>query len=139
MSDAWTWTYLDAEGKAMAGDDLVTTAFPSQSDAAHHRVHRQPATDLVHTELGHEQLLEPAPHQEPVDHRDQQQDVDGDRDDGEQGRDADERQGEHHEHDGQHELADVPAGIDVVTDVAAHRALVACGEVSLVAGHHRGP
>ena len=33
MSDAWTWTYLDAEGNAMSGDELVTTAFPSQSDA----------------------------------------------------------------------------------------------------------
>ena len=33
MSDAWTWTYVDAEGNAMAGEGLVTTAFPSQSDA----------------------------------------------------------------------------------------------------------
>ena len=33
MSDAWTWTYVDAEGNAMAADGLVTTAFPSQSDA----------------------------------------------------------------------------------------------------------
>jgi hypothetical protein len=33
MSDAWTWTYLDADGAEMAGEGLVTTAFPSQSDA----------------------------------------------------------------------------------------------------------
>jgi hypothetical protein len=33
MSDAWTWTYLDADGQPMTGDQLVTTAFPSQSDA----------------------------------------------------------------------------------------------------------
>ncbi|MDR6864504.1 hypothetical protein [Phycicoccus sp. 3266] len=33
MSDAWTWTYLDADGREMSGDGLVTTAFPSQSDA----------------------------------------------------------------------------------------------------------
>jgi hypothetical protein len=33
MSDAWTWTYLDAEGKELEGDALVRTAFPSQSDA----------------------------------------------------------------------------------------------------------
>ena len=33
MSDAWTWTYLDAEGREMSGEQLVTTAFPSQSDA----------------------------------------------------------------------------------------------------------
>jgi hypothetical protein len=33
MADAWTWTYLDAEGREMSGDQLVTTPFPSQSDA----------------------------------------------------------------------------------------------------------
>ena len=33
MSDAWTWTYLDADGREMSGGGLVTTAFPSQSDA----------------------------------------------------------------------------------------------------------
>ncbi len=33
MADAWTWTYLDAEGLEMTGDGLVTTAFPTQSDA----------------------------------------------------------------------------------------------------------
>ena len=33
MSDAWTWTYLDADGAELHGEGLVTTAFPSQSDA----------------------------------------------------------------------------------------------------------
>jgi len=33
MSDAWTWTYLDADGQELTGEQLVTTAFPSQSDA----------------------------------------------------------------------------------------------------------
>jgi hypothetical protein len=33
MSDAWTWTYLDADGNPMSGEGLVSTAFPSQSDA----------------------------------------------------------------------------------------------------------
>jgi hypothetical protein len=33
MSDAWTWTYLDADGSPLSGEGLVTTAFPSQSDA----------------------------------------------------------------------------------------------------------
>ncbi|HEY3534698.1 MAG TPA: hypothetical protein VGK60_03960 [Pedococcus sp.] len=33
MADAWTWTYLDAEGAPMSGEGLVTTAFPSQGDA----------------------------------------------------------------------------------------------------------
>ena len=33
MTDAWTWTYLDAEGNTMTGERLATTAFPSQSDA----------------------------------------------------------------------------------------------------------
>jgi hypothetical protein len=33
MSDAWTWTYFDAEGREVTGDLMVTTAFPSQSDA----------------------------------------------------------------------------------------------------------
>jgi hypothetical protein len=33
MSDAWTWTYFDAEGKEVSGELMVTTAFPSQSDA----------------------------------------------------------------------------------------------------------
>lgn len=29
----WTWTYLDADATAMTGEALVTTGFPSQSDA----------------------------------------------------------------------------------------------------------
>lgn len=33
MTDAWTWTFLDAEGNEMSGEGLVTTEFPSQSDA----------------------------------------------------------------------------------------------------------
>lgn len=33
MTDEWTWTYLDADGTAMTGEVLVTTGFPSQSDA----------------------------------------------------------------------------------------------------------
>jgi hypothetical protein len=33
MADTWTWTYLDADGRDASGDALVTTAFPSQSDA----------------------------------------------------------------------------------------------------------
>jgi len=33
MTDEWTWTYLDADGTEMIGEALVTTGFPSQSDA----------------------------------------------------------------------------------------------------------
>jgi len=33
MTDEWTWTYLDADGTAVTGAELVTTGFPSQSDA----------------------------------------------------------------------------------------------------------
>jgi hypothetical protein len=33
MSDAWTWTYADAEGRQLSGGPMVATAFPSQSDA----------------------------------------------------------------------------------------------------------
>jgi hypothetical protein len=33
MADAWTWTYLDAEGRELSGGALPTTEFPSQSDA----------------------------------------------------------------------------------------------------------
>jgi hypothetical protein len=33
MTAQWTWTYLDADAKAMTGDALVTTGFPSQSEA----------------------------------------------------------------------------------------------------------
>jgi hypothetical protein len=33
MADAWTWTYLDAEGRELSSGALPTTEFPSQSDA----------------------------------------------------------------------------------------------------------
>lgn len=33
MSAQWTWTYLDADGKPMSGGGLVTSGFPSQSEA----------------------------------------------------------------------------------------------------------
>jgi len=33
MTDEWTWTYLDADGVAVTGAELVITGFPSQSDA----------------------------------------------------------------------------------------------------------
>lgn len=33
MADAWTWTFLDAEGRELSGEGMVTTAFPSQADA----------------------------------------------------------------------------------------------------------
>ena len=33
MTDEWTWTYLDADAKAMTGEALVTSGFPSQSEA----------------------------------------------------------------------------------------------------------
>jgi hypothetical protein len=33
MTDEWTWTYLDADAAAMTGGSLVSTGFPSQSDA----------------------------------------------------------------------------------------------------------
>jgi len=33
MTDEWTWTYLDADAKAMTGEALVSTGFPSQSEA----------------------------------------------------------------------------------------------------------
>ncbi len=33
MSEAWTWTYTDADGAPMTGDLLAATAFPTQSDA----------------------------------------------------------------------------------------------------------
>ena len=33
MTDEWTWTYLDADAEAMTGETLVTTGFPSQSEA----------------------------------------------------------------------------------------------------------
>jgi hypothetical protein len=33
MTDEWTWTYFDADAEVMTGEALVTTGFPSQSDA----------------------------------------------------------------------------------------------------------
>jgi hypothetical protein len=33
MTDEWTWTYLDADGRPMIGETLVTNGFPSQSEA----------------------------------------------------------------------------------------------------------
>lgn len=33
MSDAWTWTYADRDGGALTGTTMVTSAFPTQSDA----------------------------------------------------------------------------------------------------------
>jgi hypothetical protein len=33
MTGQWTWTYLDADAKAMTGKALVQTGFPSQGEA----------------------------------------------------------------------------------------------------------
>ena len=33
MTDEWTWTFFGMDAKAMTGEGLVTTGFPSQSDA----------------------------------------------------------------------------------------------------------
>ena len=33
MSASWTWTYLDADGTALTGEDLPANAFPSQGEA----------------------------------------------------------------------------------------------------------
>jgi hypothetical protein len=33
MTDEWTWTYLDVDGQPMTGEALVTSGFPSQSEA----------------------------------------------------------------------------------------------------------
>lgn len=33
MTDEWTWTYFDADATEMTGESLVSTGFPSQSDA----------------------------------------------------------------------------------------------------------
>lgn len=33
MSEAWTWTYADADGAPVTGEPVVDTAFPTQSDA----------------------------------------------------------------------------------------------------------
>lgn len=33
MTAEWTWTYLDGDAMEITGDALVSTGFPSQSDA----------------------------------------------------------------------------------------------------------
>jgi hypothetical protein len=33
MTEAWTWTFLDVDGREMSGGTLPTTDFPSQSEA----------------------------------------------------------------------------------------------------------
>lgn len=33
MSADWTWLYLDAHGNTVEGEGLVTSGFPTQSDA----------------------------------------------------------------------------------------------------------
>ncbi|MEO8518603.1 MAG: hypothetical protein ABI438_05435 [Dermatophilaceae bacterium] len=33
MTDEWTWSYLDADGKLTTGESLHAGGFPSQSDA----------------------------------------------------------------------------------------------------------
>jgi len=33
MTDEWTWTYLDSDGRPMTGEALVTSGFPSQGEA----------------------------------------------------------------------------------------------------------
>jgi len=33
MTDEWTWSYLDAEAQPMTGASLLSTGFPSQSEA----------------------------------------------------------------------------------------------------------
>lgn len=33
MSEQWTWTYEDAAGAPMTGEELSEAAFPTQSDA----------------------------------------------------------------------------------------------------------
>ena len=33
MTDEWTWSYLDADARAMTSQSLPTTGFPSQSEA----------------------------------------------------------------------------------------------------------
>lgn len=33
MTDAWTWTYEDAQGEPVTGEPTTETAFPTQSDA----------------------------------------------------------------------------------------------------------
>lgn len=36
MSADWTWLYLDAHGNVVEGEGLVTSGFPTQSDAENH-------------------------------------------------------------------------------------------------------
>ncbi|HQK31377.1 MAG TPA: hypothetical protein PLU83_00220 [Phycicoccus sp.] len=33
MSDAWTWTFVDAAGAEVTGEPTTATEFPTQSDA----------------------------------------------------------------------------------------------------------
>ncbi len=33
MSERWTWSYVDAEGRAVTGEPTTDTAFPTQADA----------------------------------------------------------------------------------------------------------
>ena len=33
MTDEWTWTYFDADTTEVTGEAVVSTGFPSQSDA----------------------------------------------------------------------------------------------------------
>jgi hypothetical protein len=33
MTDEWTWSYLDADARAMTGQLLLASGFPSQSEA----------------------------------------------------------------------------------------------------------
>ena len=33
MTDEWTWTYFDADATVMTGEALISTGFPTQSDA----------------------------------------------------------------------------------------------------------
>ncbi|WP_446663992.1 hypothetical protein [Flexivirga sp. B27] len=33
MDEGWRWSYEDARGSALTGVELVTTGFPTQSDA----------------------------------------------------------------------------------------------------------
>jgi len=33
MTDEWTWTYFDADATEVTGEAVVSTGFPSQSDA----------------------------------------------------------------------------------------------------------
>lgn len=36
MSTEWTWSYLDADGNPCTDEGLVTSGFPTQSDAENH-------------------------------------------------------------------------------------------------------